>query len=235
MIFTLLVSSRLSSYLSFTILLITAVLPERLPITVLIAHNWILQTSRNAERKMIRFSPGGFIRKGRSRIPCWRIRKHLHRTTMVHEHVSRHVNCDSDRTRLNRCCPLRLVIYLAVWLIRPRNEEEPRTSFQINLNCRGVSKVLGNYKYLSCFKNPVHSEDYISKKKEKKGKKKRGGSGGWGCRRYRKAWRISRQRRCSDSFDSTINYVDFSKSYLHNQGTKESTDYVCNVFYFCMF
>lgn len=93
---------------------------------------------------------------------------------MVHGHVSRHVNCDSDRTRLNRCCPLRLVIYLAVWLIRPRNEEEPRTSFQINLNCRGVSKVLGNYKYLSCFKNPVHSEDYISKKKEKKRGRKNG-------------------------------------------------------------
>lgn len=98
---------------------------------------------------------------------------------MVHEHVSRHVNCDSDRARLNRRCPLRLVIYLAVLLIRPRNEEEPRTSFQINLNCRNVSKALGNYKYLSCFKNPVHSEDYISKKKKKeKEKKTRGRSGG---------------------------------------------------------
>lgn len=92
---------------------------------------------------------------------------------MVHEHVSRHVNCDSDRTRLNRCCPLRLVIYLAVWLIRSRNEEEPGTSFQINLNCRNVSKALSNYKYLSCFKNPVHSEDYISKKKKKRKEKKR--------------------------------------------------------------
>lgn len=50
--------TRPSTYLTFTILLITSIL-ERLSIIVLIAHNWILQTSR---RKMIRFSPTSFIR-----------------------------------------------------------------------------------------------------------------------------------------------------------------------------
>ena len=102
-------SKRPPSYFSFTILLITSVLPaERLPIVVLIAHNWILQTSwYESKRKIIRFSrraawfaEDGFSADG---YPNTRIDWHWYSNTYPETRKS--------WFWLNRRCLFRLLVY----------------------------------------------------------------------------------------------------------------------------